>query len=71
MYRYLRFHSGNALITHFFIMQLSVIDKKLFELKEVRSVLELAKTGMTFESCVALALRRFYTLYRDFIVSLV
>jgi hypothetical protein len=53
------------------MLQLSVIEKKLFELKEVRGVLELAKTGMTFESCVALALRRFYTLYRDFIVSLV
>ncbi len=51
--------------------QLSVIEKKLSELKEVRTVLELAKTGMTIQSCVALALRRFYTLYRDFIVSLV
>ena len=68
---YVGFHSGNAVITLLFMLQLSVIEKKLFELKEVRGVLELAKTGMTFESCVALALRRFYTLYRDFIVSLV
>ena len=48
-----------------------MLEKKLSELAEVRVVLEQARSGMSFNTCVALALRRFYTLYRDAIISLV
>ena len=50
--------------------QLSVAEKCLDELKEIRVVLDQFKSGITFQTCVALALRRFYTLFRDFIQSL-
>jgi ubiquitin-activating enzyme E1 len=50
--------------------KLSVLEKTLDELKEVRAVMEVAKSGLTFQTCVSLALRKFYSLFRDFIVSL-
>ncbi len=52
-------------------LQLSVAVTELGALREVRIVLEQAKGGISFHTCVSLALRRFYLLYRDFILSLV
>ena len=52
-------------------LQLSFISKTLSELPEVRSVFELAVSGLTFEKCVSIAYSRFYFLFRDTIQSLV
>jgi len=50
--------------------KLSVLEKAIDEVDSIKAALDFAKTGLSFEACVALALRKFYTFYRDFIVSL-
>jgi len=50
--------------------KLSLLEKAIDEVDGIKAVVEFAKSGLTFESCVALALRKFYTFYRDFIISL-
>ena len=53
------------------VLQLSCVWRKLDELPEARAVLDVIAGGVTFEKCVALAVDRFYFVYRDAIQSLV